>query len=217
MAAAALRRGTARPVGAGRHWGEKPMSVGVFDLKADALTLLASLGVPTGGLQVVQGGPAWLHPGRSGTLQFGPKSVVGFFGELHPAVLEQLDATGPMACFEVILDALPQPKAKPTKTRGKLDLPDLMPVERDFAFVVDRDVAAADVLKAVQSADRNLITGLTIFDVYEGPGVPDGKKSVAVAATLQPRDKTLTEADLEAVTQRVVAEVGRKTGAVLRS
>ena len=215
-AAAGLRRGSARLAGAGRQWGEKAGSVGVFDAKADALSLLTALGVPTGGLQVVAGGPAFLHPGRSGTLQFGAKTVVGWFGEIHPATLDALDASGPLACFEIILDALPQPKAKPTKSKGKLDLSDLMPVERDFAFVVDRGMASADILKAVQAADRTLITALSVFDVYEGPGVPDGKKSVAVGATLQPREKTLTEADLEAFTQRVVAEVTKRTGAVLR-
>lgn len=149
-------------------------------------------------------------------MQFGPKSVIGSFGELHPAVLETLDVDGPIVAFEILLDALPSPKAKPTKTKAKLDLAELMPVERDFAFVVERTVAAADILKAAQAADRTLITGLSVFDLYEGPGVPDGKKSVAIAATLQPHDRSLTEADLDALTQRVVAEVGKRTGAVLR-
>lgn len=217
MAAAGLRRGTARVAGAGRLWGEKTGTVGVYDAKADVLSLLGSLGVPTGGLQIVPGGPSYLHPGRSSTLQFGPKTVVGCFGELHPAVLERLDASGPLACFEIILDALPSPKSKPTRTKGKLDASDLMPVERDFAFVVDRGVPAADVLRAVQAADRTLIASLSIFDVYEGPGIPDGKKSIGVAAILQPRDRTLTEVDLDALTQRVLDEVAKKTGAVLRT
>lgn len=216
MAAAGLRRGTARVAGPGRHWGEKVTPVGLFDAKADAMSLLAALGIPAGGVQVVQGGPPFLHPGRSGTLQFGPKAVVGWFGEIHPAVLDELDAKGPLCCFEVTLDALPPPKAKPTKVKGKLDLADLMPVERDFAFIVDRSVAAADILRAIQAADRTLITALSVFDVYEGPGIPEGKKSVAIATTLQPREKTLTDADLETVSQRIVADVAKKTGAVLR-
>ena len=216
-AAAVLRRGTARLGGAGRHWADKATGVGVFDAKADALSLLSALGVPVGGLQIVAGGPAFLHPGRSGTLQFGPKGVVGWFGEIHPAVLDQLDAQGPLACFEVILDALPAAKAKPTKSKGKLDLPDLMPVERDFAFVVGRTVTAGDILKAAQGADRALISRVSVFDVYEGPGVPDGMKSVAIAATLQPRQQTLTDADLEALSRRVIEAVKLKTGASLRS
>jgi phenylalanyl-tRNA synthetase beta chain len=217
IAAASLRQGSARVGGDGRHWGEKPGTAGVFDAKADALTLLASLGVPSGGLQIVSGGPAYLHPGRSGTLQFGPKTVVGHFGELHPAVLDRFDLVGPVACFEIILDHLPVPKAKPTKSKGRLDRNDLMPLERDFAFVVDRQVQASEIIRAAQAADRILITRLNVFDVYEGPGVPEGKKSVGIAATLQPRERTLTEADLEAVAAKIVAEVTRKTGAVLRS
>lgn len=217
IAAAGLRRGTARVSGAGRQWGEKTANVTVFDAKADALTLLSALGVAVGGLQIVSGGPDYLHPGRCGTLQFGPKAIIGHFGEIHPAVLDAFDAGGPLVCFELTLDALPNPKTKPTKSKGKLDLAELMPVERDFAFVVDRAVAAADIMKAMQAAERTLVTRLSVFDVYEGPGVPDGQKSVAVTATLQPRDKSLTDADLDAVAQRIVAEVGKKTGATLRA
>ena len=216
IAVAGLRRGTARVTGAGRQWGEKTANVSVFDAKADALTLLSALGVAVGGLQIVAGGPSYFHPGRCGTLQFGPKAVIGHFGEIHPAVLDAFDAGGPLVCFEITLDALPTPKAKPTKSKGKLDSAELMPVERDFAFVVDRAVAATDILKAIQSAERTLVTRLSVFDVYEGPGIPDGHKSVAVTATLQPRDKTLTDADLEALAQRIVGEVARKTGAILR-
>ena len=112
----------------------------VFDAKADVMALLAVLGVSAGAVQLVPGGPDFLHPGRSATLQFGPKNVVGWFGELHPRVLESFDATGPVAAFEIELDSLPAPKARPTKARPKLDLSDFQPVERDFAFIVDKDV-----------------------------------------------------------------------------
>ena len=216
MSAAALRRGSARPAGAGRHWSARSTPVDAFDAKADALALLASLGVPTGGLQLVADGPAWFHPGRSGTLQFGPKTIIGTFGELHPRVLEALDVAGPIVAFEIVLDEIPAPKAKPTKTKGKLELSEFMPLERDFAFVVDRAVKAGDILRAAQGADRALITGADVFDVYEGTGIPEGKKSVAVSVTLQPREKTLTDAEIEAVTAKVVAEVAKKTGAALR-
>jgi phenylalanyl-tRNA synthetase beta chain len=216
FAAAGLRRGTATSGGPGRHWSGNAAAVDVFDAKADALALLAALAIPAGGLQVVSGGPSWMHPGRSGTLQLGPRATVGFFGELHPKVLDAMGASGPMAVFEIILDALPTPKAKPTKARAKLDLPDLMPVERDFAFVVEERVAATDILKAVQAADRTMITGLGVFDVYRGAGVPEGRKSVAVTVTLQPRERTMTDQDLEAISAMIEAEVARKTGAVLR-
>jgi phenylalanyl-tRNA synthetase beta chain len=215
--AAAVRRGTARAEGVGRHWNGGAEGVDAFDAKADALALLAALGVPTGGLQVVPGGPAWFHPGRSGTLQFGPKGVVGAFGEVHPRVLKDLDVKGPLVAFEITLDALPVPKAKPTKIKPKLVLPEFQPLTRDFAFVVGRDVKAGDILRAAQGAERNLVTGVEVFDVYEGPGIEPGRKSVAVAVTLQPTEKTLTEAEIEAVSQRIVGEVAKKTGAVLRS
>ena len=217
MSAAAVRRGTAKPSGAGRHWSGKASAVDVFDAKADAMALMAALGVPTGGLQLVPGGPAWFHPGRSGTLQFGPKNVVGWFGELHPKALETLDIAGPLTAFEIVLDDIPAPKQKPTKVKPRLDLPELMPLERDFAFVVDESIRAADLLKAALGADRALIVDANIFDIYQGVGVPEGKKSVAIAITLQPREKTLTDADIEAVSARIVAEANKKTGAVLRA
>ncbi|WP_024878931.1 phenylalanine--tRNA ligase subunit beta [Methylosinus sp. LW3] len=216
IAATGLRRGFALPSGAGRHWSGKERAVGVFDVKADALALLQTLGVATGGLQIVAGGPSWLHPGRSATLQFGPKAVIGHFGELHPRVLQALDVEGPIAAFEIILDALPAPKAKPTKAKAKLELSDLQPVSRDFAFLLDRGQPAGDLIRAVQGADRALITDVSVFDIYEGPGVPEGKKSVGVAVRLQPRDKTLTDVEIEALAHKIVTEAGKKTGAQLR-
>ncbi len=215
--AAAVRRGTARAEGAGRHWDGGAVAVDAFDAKADAMALLAALGVPTAGVQVVPGGPAWLHPGRSGTLQFGPKTVVGAFGEVHPKILKALDVKGPLAAFEVTLDALPPPKHRPTKMKPKLQLSEFQPVTRDFAFVVGRDVPAGDIIKAAQGAERQLIAGIDVFDIYEGPGIDAGKKSVAVAVILQPTERTLTETEIEAVSAKIVAEVARKTGAALRS
>jgi phenylalanyl-tRNA synthetase beta chain len=216
MAAAGLRRGTAKLGGAGRHWAGAAGRVDVFDAKADALALLAALGVPQGGLQIVPGAPSWFHPGRSGTLQFGPKNVVGYFGEFDPRTLDALDVAGPLVGFEILLDEIPAPKAKPTRTKPRIELSELMPLDRDFAFVVDRSVFAADIVKAAQGAERNLITNVAVFDIYEGAGIPDDKKSVAITVTLQPRDKTLTEAEIDAVSNKIVAEVGKKTGASLR-
>ncbi|MBM1171432.1 phenylalanine--tRNA ligase subunit beta [Microvirga arabica] len=215
--AAAVRRGTARAEGVGRHWDGGAQSVDAFDAKADVLALLAALGIPSGGLQIVAGGPAWFHPGRSGTLQFGPKNVVGAFGEVHPKALKALDLKGPLVAFELNLDALPPPKAKPTKMKSKLTLPDFQPLTRDFAFVVGRDVAAGDIVKAAQGAERQLIVGVDVFDIYEGTGIDPDKKSVAIAVTLQPTEKTLTDVEIEAVSAKIVGEVSKKTGAVLRS
>ncbi|ANY79769.1 phenylalanine--tRNA ligase subunit beta [Microvirga ossetica] len=215
--AAAVRRGTARTEGVGRHWNGGAKSVDAFDAKTDVVALLAALGIPAGGLQIVAGGPAWFHPGRSGTLQFGPKNVVGAFGEVHPKVLKALDLKGPLVAFELNLDALPPPKAKPTKMKPKLNLPDFQPLTRDFAFVVGRNVAAGDIVKAAQGAERQLIVGVDVFDIYEGTGIDPDKKSVAIAVTLQPTEKTLTDVEIEAVSAKIVGEVSKKTGAVLRS
>jgi phenylalanyl-tRNA synthetase beta chain len=168
-------------------------------------------------MQVVPGAPAWFHPGRSGTIQIGPQNVLGHFGELHPRALQALDAEGPIVAFEVILERIPEPKAKPTKAKPALELSPFQPVERDFAFVVDRPVKAADIVRAAQSADRKLISSISVFDVYEGEGIEPGKKSVAIAVTMQPREKTMTDQEIDALGAKIVAEVGKRTGGVLRS
>jgi phenylalanyl-tRNA synthetase beta chain len=216
IAAAGVRRGRARLAAVGRHWAAGEASADLFDAKADALALLGAVGAPLGGLEIVPGGPPWFHPGRSGALRFKPKNIVGHFGELHPRVLDELGIVGPLVAFELRLDDIPAPKSKPTKTKPKLELSEFMPIERDFAFVVDGNVKAADIVNAVNAADRALVTDVTVFDVYEGKGIPEGKKSVAVAVTLQPRDRTLTETEIGAVAGRIVADVTAKTGATLR-
>ncbi len=215
-AAAGVRGGTAGVAGAGRHWSGAAPAAGVYDAKSDVLALLAALGVPTGGLQMVPGAPPCFHPGRSFTLRFGPKGVLGHAGELHPRTLAALDVAGPVVGFELVLDAIPPAKARPTRARARLDLADLMPLTRDFAFIVGADVAAGDIVRAAQAAERALVTEVGVFDVYTGAGVPAGKKSVAVAATIQPRERTLTDAEIDAIMARIVAAVAKKTGAVLR-
>ena len=216
-AATALRRGTAKVAATGRHWSGTSGPVDVFDAKADALAALAAAGAPVDKLQIVPGGPAFLHPGRSGTIQLGPKLVLGWFGELHPATLEALDVEGPIAVSEVILERVPEQKARPTRTKPRLDLSSFQPISRDFAFVVDRTVSADAVVRAAQGADKNLVVSVEVFDLYEGKGIEPGKKSIAIAVTLQPREKTLTDAEIEAVAAKIVGEVTKRTGATLRS
>jgi phenylalanyl-tRNA synthetase beta chain len=216
MAATGLRRALAKTSGIGRHWSSPASEVDAFDAKADALAVLAAAGAPTQTLQIVPGGPAWFHPGRSGTIQMGPQTVLGHFGELHPKVLQALDAEGPLVGFEVILNRIPEPKAKATRAKPMLDLSPFQPVERDFAFVVDRKVKAADILRAAQSADRKLVSNITVFDVYEGKGIEPDKKSIAIAVTIQPREKTLTDQEIEALGAKIVGEVVKKTGGTLR-
>jgi phenylalanyl-tRNA synthetase beta chain len=215
-AAAGLRRALAKPSGIGRHWAKRDGEVDAFDAKADALAALAAAGAPASALQTVPGGPAWFHPGRSGTIQIGPQNVLGHFGELHPRALEALDAEGPLVAFEVILERIPEPRTRGTRAKPVLELSPFQPVQRDFAFVVDREVKAADIVRAAQSADRKLITGITVFDLYEGQGIAPGKKSIAIAVTLQPRERTMTDAEIEALAAKIVAEVGKRTGGVLR-
>ena len=188
----------------------------MFDAKSDALAVLIAAGASPNALQVVPGAPAWFHPGRSGTIQIGPQNVLGHFGELHPRTLEALGADGPVAAFEVILDRIPEAKRKPTRAKPVLDISAFQPVERDFAFVVDHTVKAGDIVRAAQSADRKLVTSIGVFDVYEGTGIEPGKKSIAIAVTLQPREKTLTDQEIDAVGAKIVAEVKKRTGAVLR-
>src|SRR5882762_10384049 len=215
VAASGVRHGFASSKGIGRHWSGSAM-VDALDAKADAFAVLAATGAPMQALQIVPGGPDWLHPGRSGTIQIGPQNVLGYFGELHPRALEQLKADGPLIAFEVILDRIPDAKQKPTRAKPMLELSPFQPVSRDFAFIVDRSVKAGDIVRAAQGADRKLITDVTVFDVYEGKGIDAGKKSIAIAVTLQPREKTLTDQEVESVAAKIVAEVTRKTGVVLR-
>ena len=180
------------------------------------MALLEELGAPT--LQIVQGQNAgWWHPGRSARLQLGPKVVVAEFGELHPRILKALDAEGPMLAFEIDLDALPEPKRKGLKTKPALALATLMPLRRDFAFLVNTATPAGDLLRPIQGADKALIAEARVFDVYAGAGVPEGQKSVAVEVRIQPREKTLTEAEIDALSAKVVAAAEKAVGAKLRT
>jgi phenylalanyl-tRNA synthetase beta chain len=215
IASSGLRHGFASSQGLGRHWSGSAVA-DALDAKADAFAVLSAAGAPMQALLVVPGGPDWLHPGRSGTIQIGPQNVLGYFGELHPRALEALGADGPLVAFEVILDRIPDAKQKPTRTKPALELSAFQPVSRDFAFIVDRAVKAGDIVRAAQGADRKLITSVTVFDVYEGKGIDDGKKSVAIAVTMQPREKTMTDQEIDAVAAKIVTEVNKKTGGVLR-
>ncbi|KQS57486.1 phenylalanine--tRNA ligase subunit beta [Brevundimonas sp. Leaf363] len=199
-----------------RHWSGQGDDA-LFGLKADVLQLLELIGAPVGSLQLAQGqNRSWWHPGRSARLQLGPKAVMAEFGALHPRVLQALDASGPMLAFEIILDAVPEPRSKGGKARPAAGLTNLMPLTRDFAFVIEEARAAGDLIRAVAGADKALIADVRVFDVYRGPGVDAGFKSVALEVDIQPRDATLTEAEIEALSARVVA-AAQKLGARLRA
>ncbi|KWV45787.1 phenylalanine--tRNA ligase subunit beta [Bradyrhizobium macuxiense] len=216
IAASGVRHGYASSKGVGRHWTGSA-TADAFDAKADAFAVLAAAGAPVQALQIVPGGPAWLHPGRSGTIQIGPQNVLGTFGELHPRAAEALGADGPMIVFEVILERIPEGKQRATRAKPLIDLSAFQPVSRDFAFIVDRSVKAGDIVRAAQNVDKKLISGVTVFDVYEGKGIDPDKKSIAIAVTIQPREKTMTDQEIDAVAAKVVAEVTKKTGGTLRA
>lgn len=189
----------------------------LFDAKADAMAALDAAGAPVDSLQVSADARSWWHPGRSGVFKLGPKNVLAEFGEIHPGVLRELDIDGRVIGFEVRLDAIPESRKKAgTKSRPPLQRSELMPVRRDFAFVLDRSVAAQDVIRAAKGADKALIADVTVFDVYQGANLGADKVSLALEATLQPSDKTLTDKEIDAVAARIVAAVEKATGGVLR-
>lgn len=214
--AGGIRRGTAKLIGSGRDWREAGSNVDVFDAKADALAVLEASGMDSSKVQIVAGGPDWFHPGRSGTIQLGPKLILGYFGELHPMTLDTLDVTGPISGFEVMLDKIPAPRKKATKTKTPLEISDLQAITRDFAFVVDKSCETASLLRAAAGADKNLITKTNVFDVFEGASLGEDKKSIAIEVTLQPKDKTLTDEEIAAIASKIVANVEKTTGGVLR-
>lgn len=212
LVAAGLRAGVNGP----RHWARAQAAVDVFDAKRDAMAALEAAGAPVANLQVFAEAPGWYHPGRSGTLRLGPKNILASFGELHPATLKAMDVDGQMVAFEVNLNAVPS-RAKKSATKGAVSLSNLQSVERDFAFLIDRDVAVADLVKATKGADKAHIADVSVFDVYEGKGVPDGQRSVAISAVFEPREVTFSDEQIEALSQKICTAVEKAVGAILRS
>jgi phenylalanyl-tRNA synthetase beta chain len=216
LSAAGVRAGNAGLAGAGRHWAGGSTEVSVFDAKADAAAVLSALGLDAGKIQITRDAPAWYHPGRSGTFRMGPKTVLAYFGEIHPETLKSLDVSAPVSGFEIFIDALP-PVKKKSSAKSTLAATDLLPVRRDFAFVVDKSVQAGDLIKAASGADKSLISGVSVFDVFEGGNLAtEGKKSLAIEVTLQPTTETLTDKDIEAVSSKIVSEVKKATGGEIR-
>ena len=199
----------------GRNLYSAARNVDAFDVKADALAALKATGAPVTSLQIKSEAAVWYHPGRSGTLSLGP-NLLGQFGELHPGVLTALNIDFPLAAFEIFIDAIPLPKKKAGHTRPAMKTSDFPVVERDFAFIVDADLPAEKLVRSAQGADKTLITNVSVFDLYDGEGVGDDKKSLAIAVRLEPRDRTLTDAEIDAVAQKLVDNVKKVTGGELR-
>ena len=208
--AAGIRAGRAYP----RHWAEAERSADVLDAKGDVLAALEALGVNTASLRLERAAPAHYHPGRSGVFKIG-RTVVASFGELHPKLEKLFDWTGSVSGFEVFLDRLPPLKAAKTRAKPMLQASAFQPVDRDFAFLVDTAVEAQTLVDAVGGAS-DLIREVTLFDVYAGKGVPEGKRSLAIAVRLQALDRTLGDADIEEVASRVKAAAQKACGAELR-
>jgi phenylalanyl-tRNA synthetase beta chain len=209
LAATGIRVGTTP-----RHWQVKQRPLDAFDAKADAMALLSAFGVPVENLQIEALAPSHYHPGQSAVLRLGP-TILAQFGALHPKVLQSLDVKGPAIGFEVFLERLPAPRSKGTG-RPLLNASAFQPVERDFAFIVDAGIATEKLTKAAKGADKALITEVKLFDLFQGGSLPAAKKSVALSVVLQPREKTLTDAEIEAVSAKIVAAVNKATGGELR-
>ncbi|MEL7047814.1 MAG: phenylalanine--tRNA ligase subunit beta [Pseudomonadota bacterium] len=218
VVAAGVRSGTAKLEGGGRHWDGAADPVSVFDAKADVMAVLSTLGLDPEKPQITRDAPDWYHPGQSGTLRLGPKTVLGYFGVVNPRTLKSLDMDdAPTVAFEIFLGAIPSGKKKATRAKPPLSTGDLMPVRRDFAFVVNDDVAASQVIKAARGAEKALIADVSVFDVFAGGQLAEqGQKSLALEVTLQPMDETLTDKDIEAVSNKVIAAVKKATGGEIR-
>jgi phenylalanyl-tRNA synthetase beta chain len=216
--ASGIRRGTARLEGRGRNWSGNSAAVSWADAKEDAFAVLAACGMDPSKVQIEAGGgdADCYHPGRSGTIKLGPKVIIGTFGEFHPMTLEMMDVTGPLCGFEINLDAIPAPRKKSKTSKGALIVSALQPVKRDFAFVMDKTVEASKVLRAANGADKKLITDVTVFDLFEGASIGEDKKSVAIEVTMQPTDRSLTDEEIDAISTKVVENVSKTVGAVLR-
>lgn len=197
-----------------RHWQVKQRPLDAYDAKADAVAILSAFGVPIDNLQIEAAAPSHYHPGQSAVLRLGP-TILAQFGTIHPKVTQAIGVKGPAVGFEVFLDRLPQPRAKGT-ARPLLNASPLQPLERDFAFIVDASVPAEKLVKAAKGADKALVTDVRLFDLFQGGSLPEGKKSLALSVTLQPRDKTLTDAEIEAIGVKIVSAVNKATGGELR-
>jgi len=217
LCASGVRSGSARLSGAGRFWDGDSAQVDVFDVKADVFAVLAGLGLNTSNVQITRDAPSWFHPGRSGSIKLGPKTVLAHFGEIHPKTLTALDVEPGVYGFEIFLDALPPEKKKKTRAKAALPSSDLLPIRRDFAFVLDGFVPASDVIKAVRGTDKKHITDVSVFDVFLGGKLADeGKKSLAVEVTLQPDETTFTDQEIEDIAGKIIAAVGKSAGGEIR-
>jgi phenylalanyl-tRNA synthetase beta chain len=203
-----------------KSWSEKSRNLDVFDIKSDTVRTLIELGVKEGDLYLSQKTKNCYHPGRSGSLHLksekGP--LLAHFGELHPAIITSLDfKENNIFGLEIFLKNIPQLNKKVRFDKEKYVISDYQKSERDFAFVIDKTYKVGDLELLIKKIDTTIIKKVITFDIFEGQNIPEGKKSVAINVTIQALDKTLTEKDLDNISQKIIETVKEKTGATIRS
>ena len=213
MVAAGIRAGQKNR----RHWKHASREIDLYDAKSDALAALDAASVPIDKLVTMGDTPSWYHPGRSGTIRLGPKTILANFGEIHPGILKKMGVQSPMTGFEVFLDNIPKSRKSGHPTKPPLEASNLQSVARDFAFLVERSVSADAILSAARTADKTFIKEVRIFDLFEGTGLKPGQKSIAISVMMKPTEKTMTDSEIDSISDRIVTAVCKSTGATLRN
>ena len=203
-----------------KNWIEKERDFDVFDIKNDALRTLNEIGINNSNIKVSNKTKKWYHPGRSGLLSMESNNgtELAYFGEIHPSIIKQLDLRVERVLgFEIFLDNLPEPRKKIRETKAQFIVSDYQKVVRDFAFVIEEKFSSGEIINLVQNIDKELIKVVKIFDVYQGDNIEAGKKSIAFNVTLEPKNKTLNESDINQISKKIISSVQNATGAILRS
>jgi phenylalanyl-tRNA synthetase beta chain len=203
-----------------KNWIEKERNFDVFDIKNDVLRILKEIGIASSQIAVSNKTKKWYHPGRSGLLSLGSSSgpELGYFGEIHPSIIKKLDLrTDNVLGFEIFLDNIPESRKKIREAKPQFIVSDYQKVVRDFAFVIDEKYSSGEIINLVKKINKELIKEVKIFDIYQGDNIAPGKKSIAFNVTLQPKDKTLGEKDIDDVSKKIISTVQEITGATLRS
>jgi len=203
-----------------KNWIEKERSFDVFDIKNDALRTLNEIGIDNSKITVSNRTKKWYHPGRSGLLSLGSAEgpELAYFGEIHPSIIKKLDLkTDSVLGFEIFLDNIPESRKKIREAKPQFIISDYQKVVRDFAFVIDEKYSSGEIIALIKKIDKQLIKAVKIFDVYQGDNIDNGKKSIAFSITLEPKDKTLNENDIERVSKKIISKIQESTGATLRS
>ena len=201
-------------------WIDDERNIDVFDIKRDVIQTLVEAGYKSDKFFIDSETPNYYHPGKSGRLFLnkGKDQLVAYFGEIHPNILKKIDIkTEFLVGFEIFLDNLKLPKKKLKDQKTKFTFSDYQKSERDFAFIIDKNVSSQDLINAILGVDQNLISNVKVFDVYEGENIPENKKSIAISVTIQSLEKTLNDNDLENINNLIIKTVENKTGAKIRS